>query len=105
MSGQFDPYHRWLGIPPKEQPANHYRLLGLALFENDQEVIRDASERQTAHVRQYQLGPHAALTQQILNELAAARVCLLDPKMKAVYDEALETSIRSAAAAARTPRG
>ena len=23
-----DPYHKWLGIPPHEQPANHYRLLG-----------------------------------------------------------------------------
>ncbi len=29
----FDPYHKWLGIPPDEQPANHYRLLGLELFE------------------------------------------------------------------------
>lgn len=27
MFAPFDPYHRWLGIPPSEQPANHYRLL------------------------------------------------------------------------------
>ena len=26
---EFDPYHRWLGIPPEEQPADHYRLLGI----------------------------------------------------------------------------
>ena len=25
-----DPYHVWLGIPPEEQPPNHYRLLGIA---------------------------------------------------------------------------
>jgi hypothetical protein len=29
MAGPFDPYHRWLGIPPQEQPPNHYRLLAL----------------------------------------------------------------------------
>jgi hypothetical protein len=51
VSGTFDPYHRWLGIPPKHQPPNHYRLLGLEPFENDMEVIRDAAERQIAHVR------------------------------------------------------
>ena len=32
----FDPYRRWLGIPPSEQPPNCYRLLGIALLEEDQ---------------------------------------------------------------------
>ncbi len=35
----FAPYHKWLGIPPADQPANHYRLLGLNLFESDPDVI------------------------------------------------------------------
>jgi hypothetical protein len=43
MAEAFDPYHRWLGIRPEEQPANHYRLLGLALFEDNVEAIRDAA--------------------------------------------------------------
>ena len=30
----FDAYHEWLGIPPKDQPPNHYRLLGIELFES-----------------------------------------------------------------------
>ena len=30
---EFDPYHQWLGIAPSDQPPNHYRLLGLQLFE------------------------------------------------------------------------
>lgn len=89
MAESFDPYHRWLGIPPDQQPANHYRLLGLAAFEDDPEVIRDAAERQIAHVRRYELGRHAALTQKILNELAAAKACLLDAESKARYDEQL----------------
>ena len=76
-NGRLDPYHRWLGIPPDEQPPNHYRLLGLGLFESDPEVIRDAAARQMAHVRSYHLGQHAALSQQLLNELGAAKACLL----------------------------
>ena len=28
LQEKFDPYHIWLGIPPEEQPPNHYRLLG-----------------------------------------------------------------------------
>ena len=30
----FDPYYRWLGIPPEEQPPDHYRLLGVKVFED-----------------------------------------------------------------------
>ena len=89
MTGEFDPYHRWLGIPPKYQPANHYRLLGLELLEDDSEVIRDAAEQRMAHVRTYQLGPDVELSQRILNELATAKVCLMDPVAKAAYDQQL----------------
>jgi hypothetical protein len=89
MSETFDPYHRWLGIRPEEQPANHYRLLGLTQFEDDAEAIRDAVERQVAHVRTYQLGPHSAVSQKILNELAAAKACLVDRQRKAEYDARL----------------
>ena len=90
MSGTFDPYHRWLGISHKDQPAHHYRLLGVDLFEGDREVIRDAAERQMAHVRSYQLGKYSHLSQKILNELAAAKACLLDPEKKTAYDAWLQ---------------
>ena len=73
MAQDFDPYHRWLGIPPTEQPANHYRLLAISQFESDPEVIRDAAAQRMAHVRTYQLGPNSALSQAILNELGAAK--------------------------------
>ncbi len=94
VSGAFDPYHRWLGIPPKDQPPNHYRLLGLDLFEADTEVIRDAAEQRIAHVRTYQLGQYAELSQRILNELAAAKTCLFDAAKKAVYDAAMKRPVR-----------
>ena len=79
MSESFNAYHVWLGIPPQEQPPNHYRLLGIALFERDLDVIDHAADRQMAHVRTFQSGRNAALSQQLLNELAAARICLLNP--------------------------
>jgi hypothetical protein len=93
MPVAFDPYHRWLGIPPKDQPANHYRLLGIDRFESDQEVIRDAAEQRMAHVRTYHLGQYSELSQRILNELAAAKACLLDPQRKAAYDRDLSPPI------------
>ncbi|HEY4760127.1 MAG TPA: hypothetical protein VIH42_06065 [Thermoguttaceae bacterium] len=93
MSEAFDPYHRWLGIPPKDQPPHHYRLLGIDLFEDDTEVIRDAAERQMAHVRNYQLGQHSAISQKILNELAAAKACLLARDKKAAYDAAIKEKL------------
>jgi len=89
----FDPYRKWLGIPQWEQPANHYRLLGITPFENDPEVIDAAADRQMAHVRTYQAGQHSALSQNILNELSTARVCLLSPDKKRAYDERLRMGL------------
>jgi hypothetical protein len=91
MPQEFDPYHRWLGIPPDEQPADHYRLLGLVRFENDIEVIRDAVERQIGHVRRYGLGKHSELSQRILNQykrfLEQMRRTDRDSRQKAGFQE------------------
>lgn len=89
MTQAFDPYHKWLGIPPAEQPPNHYRLLGLTLFEGDVDAIESAADQRMAHVRTFQLSQHAELSQSLLNELAAARVCLLKPGEKSGYDRKL----------------
>ena len=43
MSDSIDPYYRWLGIPTGEQPPNHYRLLGIQLFEKDPDVMENAA--------------------------------------------------------------
>ena len=42
MSDDFNPYHKWLGIPLKDQPADYYRLLGVTQFESDPDVITGA---------------------------------------------------------------
>jgi uncharacterized protein YkwD len=93
MPGSFDPYHKWLGIPPKDQPPNRYRLLAVDLFESDPDVIASAADQRMAHVRSFQTGRHAALSQQILNEIAAARVCLLNAEKKTAYDRQLREQL------------
>jgi hypothetical protein len=98
MAESFDPYHVWLGIAPEEQPANLYRLLGLGEFENNRDVIDNAADRQMAHLRTFQSGKHGDLTQRLLNEVAAARICLLDAKRKTAYDQELHAKL-----AARSP--
>lgn len=89
MSEEFDPYLRWLGIRDRERPPNHYRLLGIELFENDPEIIAEAGDRQMGHIRTHNIGRHAIVSQRVLNEIAKAKVCLLNPAKKRVYDEQL----------------
>ncbi len=91
----FDPYHKWLGIPPEEQPPHHYRLLGVNLFEDDLDVIDSAAERQMSFLHQITDGPHVPVAQQLLNELAAARLCLLNPEKKQDYDTQLQQQIEA----------
>lgn len=95
MAEDFDPYHKWLGIPPHEQPPNHYRLLGLNLFEPNLDVVASASDRQMAFLRSFQAGPQRHECQRLLNEVSAARIVLLDVKRRAVYDQALHESLSS----------
>lgn len=45
MADVFDPYHKWLGIAPSERPSTHYRLLGVALFESDVDVIQNGADQ------------------------------------------------------------
>jgi formylglycine-generating enzyme required for sulfatase activity len=104
MAKAFDPYHVWLGIAPAEQPANHYRLLGINLFESDPEVIDNAADRQMVHLRSFQLGKQAELSQRLLNEMAAAKVCLLRPEKKAAYDQQLRQQLQTQAEAAESQR-
>jgi formylglycine-generating enzyme required for sulfatase activity len=95
MSEQFDPYHEWLGIPASEQPPHHYRLLGIPAFEESPTVIENAADRQMAHLRTFQTGKHSAESQRLLNEISAARVCLLHPAKRAAYDQQLRDTLQA----------
>jgi hypothetical protein len=85
----FDPYRKWLGIPPRDQPPNYYRLLGIEIFESDPDVISNAADGRMGQIRTFQTGRHSEWSQRLLNEVATARVCLLNEAKKAAYDESL----------------
>lgn len=90
MSNKFDPYSEWLNISPAEQPADYYRLLGLELFETDPDTIRDHADERMEIVRRYQNGKYSKYSQRILNEISAARSCLLKEKLRRIYDAKLQ---------------
>ncbi|MGB9688492.1 hypothetical protein [Thermogutta sp.] len=89
MGAGFDPYYLWLGIPPEEQPPDHYRLLGIGRFENDPEVIERAADRQIQFLRQMLNTPHGDLARRLISEINKARIVLLDPAKKSAYDAQL----------------
>ncbi len=101
MAEPFDAYHKWLGIPPKDQPPHHYRLLGIELFEPDADVIDAAANRVSAYLEGCNQGAHSAHLQKLLEEVAAARRCLLDAARKALYDDEL----RRKTGQPKNPRG
>ena len=86
----FDPYRKWLSIPEDFRPPTHYQLLGVSPDERDLEVIDAAVLRQSAYVRNFQTGKYAADATRILNEISAAKLCLLDPAKRAAYDAELK---------------
>lgn len=91
MPEPFDPYYHWLGIPPQDQPPDHYRLLSLQQFEPNADVIQNAVDRMMVHLRTFQTGRRAAESQKLLTEVSRAKICLLNPAKKAEYDRGLKT--------------
>ncbi len=98
MSAPFDPYHKWLGIGPDEQPASLYRLLGLRPFETDPDVIDTAAHQRMALLKTFQGGKHGTLSQKLLNEISRARQRLLDPTERSAYDSLLREQMKRQAA-------
>ena len=79
----FDPYLKWLGIRESSRPINHYRLLGLDLYEDDADVISMAADRQMSHIRTYQGGPNGDLSQQLFKRVGSRSQMLVDGRKKA----------------------
>lgn len=84
-----DVYKEWLGIPEGVRPPDYYTLLRVVQFEDDVEKIRNNYRKLNAHVRKYATGQYLIQSQELLNELAKAMLCLTDPDGKREYDESL----------------
>jgi hypothetical protein len=89
----FDPYRKWLGIPPEEQPPHHYRLLGLELFEEDADVIVNAADARLEYLKSLSKDVHADMAEQLCAQIKEVQSCLLDPAKKAFYDGQLQRRI------------
>jgi hypothetical protein len=84
-----DFYKEWLGIPEGPRPPDHYELLRVRRFEDDADKIRAHYKKLNTHVRKYATGQYSVQSQELLNELAKAMLCLTDPERKREYDEGL----------------
>ena len=85
----------WLDIPLKDQPPNHYQLLGIKLFEADLEVIKSAAHQQMERVQSFRTDENSELLKNMLKKIATARVCLLNPAGKVEYDSSLRLILQS----------
>ncbi len=64
-------------------------------------MIENAADRQMAHLRTFRTGKRAALSQRLLNEVAAAKLWLLRTEKKAAYDVQLRRTLLVAARPSR----
>lgn len=94
-----DVYAAWLSVPSGPRPPDHYTLLGLARFESDPKKISEASSAGLRKLRPISL-KYPVETNALMNEIAAAEVCLLDAEAKAKYDERLRAGSNAKTAAA-----
>ena len=86
---QLDVYKEWLGIPEGPRPPDYYQLLRLVQFEDAVDKIRGNYKKLNAHVRKYATGKYTLESQELLNELAKAMLCLTDAERKKDYDQSL----------------
>lgn len=86
---EIDVYKEWLGIPEGTRPPDYYTLLRVIQFEDDIEKIRTNYRKLNAHVRKYSTGQYLVRSQELLNEMAKAMLCLTDPDGKREYDLSL----------------
>jgi hypothetical protein len=89
MSQTLDVYRDWLKITEPARPLNHYQLLRLKKFEDDTAKVREHYRAMNAHVRKFAAGEFARQSQDLLNELARAMLCLTDTRRKGEYDASL----------------
>ncbi len=84
-----DVYKDWLGIPDGPRPPDQYSLLRLVKFEDSTDKVRANYKKLNGHVRKYATGQYSVRSQELLNEMAKAMLCLTDPERKREYDESL----------------
>lgn len=85
MSNSFSPYQTWLGFAAEVTQPSYFELLGLDEAEEDTKTIAAAADRAASRVRRCRPGEQATQWAALLDEIAAAKKCLTDPKSRAEY--------------------
>lgn len=96
MSPATDIYTRWLAIPPGNRPPHYYELLGLPLFSAEREQIESAARKQFRRIKPFQDHEDRdtrEAVQDVMNQIASARVTLTDPQKKDQYDQSLAAKL------------
>lgn len=70
-------YHEWLGIPLRDEKPNHYEILGIPLFETNNNVISNGAARRISFLQTMLASEYAELAQEIQKEVSQAKLCLL----------------------------
>jgi hypothetical protein len=102
MTKTLDVYRDWLKISETARPLNHYQLLRLKKFEDDPAKVREHYRAMNAHVRKFATGEFATQSQELLNELAKAMLCLTDARRKGEYDASMGRADAGTTGKART---
>jgi hypothetical protein len=89
MAKPLDVYRDWLGIAETARPLSYYQLLRLKKFEDNVALVREHYRKMNGHVRKFASGDFATASQDLLNELAKAMLCLTDSRRKREYDASL----------------
>ena len=101
-----DFYTQWLGVAPGDRPPDHYALLGVQRFCPDLDAVERAARAQLRRLDEYTLHPDRDTrdaVQDMMNEVARARMCLVHPEKRAAYDEGLARKLGVRAPAAAGP--
>ncbi len=88
-----NPYHTILGLDSAVTEPDHYELLGLQLFEDDEQAIRQAAQTQYDAAYNWRLSEYYADAKRLMDEVVDARDELLDSDAKQEYDEALREKL------------
>jgi hypothetical protein len=91
MDDAFNPYYAFLGLDEEVTSPNHYQLLRLKPGEADPAKIAAAADKAATRVRGHRPGENVVPWSMLLDEIQAARTCLLDPAQRAAYEAGLES--------------
>ena len=88
-----DPYQELLGIPPEEQPADAYRLLGLARYTKDDDMVRAAVAHRISGLKAEERPEFKEAAERLVHEVEAAGELLRDAAHREAYDAKLRDKV------------